>query len=119
DFVRHIKFWRHFGSEHDRAALARLRRLFRCGFLFRLYDDPCLRIRAAGLHLPAPAVRGRFPLSWGAHIDQPMVFGGMITLLAMFQMQAGTRDWTANTAAPFLFIFSSIIVLQVPEMLKT
>ena len=37
----------------------------------------------------------------------------------MFQMQAGTRDWTANTAAPFLFIFSSIIVLQVPEMLKT
>ena len=48
-----------------------------------------------------------------------MVFGVLIILLAMFQMQAGTRDWTANTAAPFLFIFSSIIVLQVPEMLKT
>jgi hypothetical protein len=55
----------------------------------------------------------------GAHIDQQMVFGVLIILLAMFQMQAGTRDWTANTAAPFLFIFSSIIVLQVPEMLKT
>ena len=54
----------------------------------------------------------------GAHIDQQMVFGVLIILLAMFQMQAGTRDWTANTAAPFLFIFSSIIVLQVPEMLK-
>jgi hypothetical protein len=54
----------------------------------------------------------------GAHIDQQMVFGLLIILLAMFQMQAGTRDWTANTAAPFLFIFSSIIVLQVPEMLK-
>jgi hypothetical protein len=47
-----------------------------------------------------------------------MVFGVLIILLAMFQMQAGTRDWTANTAAPFLFIFSSIIVLQVPEMLN-
>lgn len=55
----------------------------------------------------------------GAHIDQQMVFGVLIILLAMFQMQAGTRDWTANTAAPFLFIFSSIIVLQVPEMLNT
>jgi hypothetical protein len=54
----------------------------------------------------------------GAHVDQQMVFGVLIILLAMFQMQAGTRDWTANTAAPFLFIFSSIIVLQVPEMLK-
>jgi hypothetical protein len=54
----------------------------------------------------------------GAHIDQQMVFGVLIILLAMFQMQAGTRDWTANTAAPFLFIFSSIVVLQVPEMLK-
>ncbi len=54
----------------------------------------------------------------GAYIDQRMVFGILIILLAMFQLQAGTRDWTANTAAPFLFIFSSIIVLQVPEMLK-
>lgn len=54
----------------------------------------------------------------GAHIDQQMVFGVLIIILAMFQMQAGTRDWTANTAAPFLFILSSIIVLQVPEMLK-
>lgn len=55
----------------------------------------------------------------GAHMDQQMVFGLLVILLAMFQMQAGTRAWTANTAAPFLFIFSSIIVLQVPEMLKT
>ena len=55
----------------------------------------------------------------GAHIDQQMVFGVLIILLAMFQIEAGTRDWTANTAAPFLFIFSSIIVLQVPEMLRT
>ena len=47
-----------------------------------------------------------------------MVFGVLIILLAMFQMQAGTRDWTANTAAPFLFIFASIIVLQVPDMLR-
>ena len=54
----------------------------------------------------------------GARIDQQMVFGVLIILLAMFQMQAGTRDWTANTAAPFLFIFASIIVLQVPEMLE-
>jgi hypothetical protein len=54
----------------------------------------------------------------GARIDQQMVFGVLIILLAMFQMQAGTRDWTANAAAPFLFILSSIIVLQVPEMLK-
>ena len=54
----------------------------------------------------------------GAHIDQQMVFGVLIILLAMFPMQAGTRDWTANTAAPFLFTLSSIIVLQVPEMLK-
>ena len=54
----------------------------------------------------------------GAHVDQQMVFGVLIILLAMFQMQAGTRAWTANTAAPFLFIFSSIMVLQVPEMLK-
>jgi drug/metabolite transporter (DMT)-like permease len=30
----------------------------------------------------------------GAHIDQQMVFGVLIILLAMFQMQAGTRDWT-------------------------
>ena len=54
----------------------------------------------------------------GARIDQQMVFGVLIILLAMFQMQAGTRDWTANTAAPFLFIFASIIVLQVPDMLR-
>ena len=54
----------------------------------------------------------------GARIDQQMVFGVLIILLAMFQIRAGTRAWTANTAAPFLFIFSSIIVLQVPEMLK-
>ena len=58
------RFWRHFGSGHDRAVLARLRRLFRRGFLFRLHDDPCLRICAAGLHLPASAVRRRLPLSW-------------------------------------------------------
>jgi drug/metabolite transporter (DMT)-like permease len=54
----------------------------------------------------------------GARIDQQMVFGVLIIVLAMFQMQAGTRDWTANTAAPFLFIFASIIVLQVPGMLR-
>lgn len=54
----------------------------------------------------------------GAHVDQPMIFGLLIVLFAMFQLQAGTRAWTANTAAPLLFIFSSVIVLQVPVMLK-
>lgn len=54
----------------------------------------------------------------GAQVDQGMIFGLLIVLFAMFQLQAGTRAWTANTAAPLLFIFSSVIVLQVPIMLK-
>ena len=103
---------------HDGAFLA-LRRLFRRGFLFRLHNDPCLRIRAAGLYLLPPLFGAVFLYLGGARIDQQMVFGVLIILLAMFQIRAGTRDWTANTAAPFLFIFSSIIVLQVPEMLRT
>lgn len=54
----------------------------------------------------------------GAHVDQQMIFGVLIVLFAMFQLQAGTRAWTANTAAPLLFIFSSVIVLQIPIMMR-
>lgn len=54
----------------------------------------------------------------GAAVDQQMIFGVLIVLFSMFQLQAGTRAWNANTAAPLLFIFSSIIVLQIPVILK-
>lgn len=72
----------------------------------------------AGTYFLPPLIGVILLMIAGAHYDQPMLLGAVIILTAIYHLSAGSRSWTANTAAPFLFIFAGIIVLQVPVFLK-
>ena len=85
-------FWRHIGSRPDRAFLARLRRLFRADFFFNYTMTHLSESARQGFTYLPPLFGALFLYLGGARIDQQMVFGVLIILLAMFQMQAGTRD---------------------------
>ena len=83
-------FWRHIGSRPDRAWLGFVV-YFGADFFFN-YTMTHLS-ESAGRASPICRRCGAlFLYLGGARIDQQMVFGVLIILLAMFQMQAGTRD---------------------------
>lgn len=72
----------------------------------------------AGTYFLPPMIGVIMLMIAGVHYDQPMLLGAIIILTAIYHLSAGSRSWTANTAAPFLFIFAGIIVLQIPVFLK-